>query len=1159
MKIAETSKSLAPEQYGSRKHHRAIDLAVCKVLTYDLLRQLKRSGAICSNDAKSCYDLIGHTPASIAMQRFGVSRSAIDCLFTTLQEAWHQVRTGFGDSYLSYGGPSLSTPMHGIGQGNGAGPAIWAVLSSPLLNTLRSKGFGSEFCSPISSTLIQFVGYAFVDDSDVVESKPHQSHYRMVTQNLQQAVDTWEGGLKATCGAIVPEKTFWYLIDFKWSSGFCTYKTIEDSPSSIFVNDISGQRQEIRRCQPYDAQETLGIFLAPDGNYRQQLNKMLQIATKWADGMRSGRIPKDDAWLAFQSTVWKSLLHPLPALSLTPEDCDSIMRPLLHYLLPAIGVCQNYPRSLVYSSTKHMGLGVPNLHTTQEIHRLKDLLCHVDHCTTMGSLYRTSFEVMLIELGMGTDLTSMETTTMSFLATDSLIKSSLLFLRKHNIELRHDISLPFLRSADKILMNSFIQLSPSLDDLRALNNCRLYLQVMFLSEICTGDGLELTHEAWSGQRLDVPQKIASWPKQNKPLTREWQTWQLFLKKAFLHRGLKLRETLGHWSREDNQWEWYFSPTYGRLFHCDQGVWRSFHQITRRLKNPIFEAVGQQQIPPADLERATIYKKGHKIICTGHSPILSRPAPQARSFSDFLMQSKEDEKWCLACLTFEDDGAILALAISQGDAIAVSDGSYQDTYGTASWVLEGTNSTGRILGDVVVPGNEHDQTAYRSELTGIYAILLTVSKLCQYYKINRGAMELGCDGKSALEKALGNKPINIEDSNYDLLSAIRKLRNSTPISWTTRHIKGHQDASQTLDELDRWALLNVEMDTRAKNHISVARRKPRHSAIANEPWSLWYQGKKIANNISMTLYDIVHTPAVRSYWMRKDTITEEVLDTIHWEAVGDAMQAVPRKRRVFISKHTCGMCGVGKFMHRWKQREDSSCPRCGEHEDSGHVWKCHGEGADEVWEKSISALEGWMIQSQMDPDIQHTIFCYLNAWRSDSGTPLPNNFFLEEALSSQGSIGWRRFFEGWLSIEWALTQQAYYSLIRSRRTGKRWVVSLIQKLWDIAWDLWEHRNGILHEKTNLVSDAELHTIDRNIRNSFLHLRSISLPAHDRHLLSISLTRLLRKDRSYKSEWLRLATIVLQSKAHEQWLRRTSNALLIRGMQHGMQHFLNRRSD
>jgi len=102
MKIAEQTKSLASEQYGSRKRHRAIDLAVNKALTFDILRQLKRAGAICSNDAKSCYNLIGHTQAAISMQRVGVPRNIINCLFTTLQEAVHRVRTGFGDSKATY-------------------------------------------------------------------------------------------------------------------------------------------------------------------------------------------------------------------------------------------------------------------------------------------------------------------------------------------------------------------------------------------------------------------------------------------------------------------------------------------------------------------------------------------------------------------------------------------------------------------------------------------------------------------------------------------------------------------------------------------------------------------------------------------------------------------------------------------------------------------------------------------------------------------------------------------------------------------------------------------------------------------------------------------------------------------------------------------------
>jgi hypothetical protein len=131
-------------------------------------------------------------------------------------------------------------------------------------------------------------------------------------------------------------------------------------------------------------------------------------------------------------------------------------------------------------------------------------------------------------------------------------------------------------------------------------------------------------------------------------------------------------------------------------------------------------------------------------------------------------------------------------------------------------------------------------------------------------------------------------------------------------------------------------------------------------VGEEPWSLWFHGKKIINDISTVIYDIVHTPSVKNYWMRKDNISKEVIESIYRDSVGDAMKEVPRKCRVFISKHVCGMCGVGKFMHQWKLRQDSSCPRCGEHEDSCHVLTCNGKGADNVWEKSnlCSGTQKW---------------------------------------------------------------------------------------------------------------------------------------------------------------------------------------------------------
>ncbi len=67
-------------------------------------------------------------------------------------------------------------PLHGIGQGNGGGPPIWAVISSTLLSNLKSKGFGFKSISPILQTQIHFVGYSFVDDTDNVQSDGSPAH-----------------------------------------------------------------------------------------------------------------------------------------------------------------------------------------------------------------------------------------------------------------------------------------------------------------------------------------------------------------------------------------------------------------------------------------------------------------------------------------------------------------------------------------------------------------------------------------------------------------------------------------------------------------------------------------------------------------------------------------------------------------------------------------------------------------------------------------------------------------------------------------------------------------------------------------------------------------------------------------------------------------------
>ncbi len=48
------------------------------------------------------------------------------------------------------------------------------------------------------------------------------------------------------------------------------------------------------------------------------------------------------------------------------------------------------------------------------------------------------------------------------------------------------------------------------------------------------------------------------------------------------------------------------------------------------------------------------------------------------------------------------------------------------------------------------------------------------------------------------------------------------------------------------------------------------------------------------------------------------------------------------------------------------------------------------------------------------------------------------------------------------------QNRYYEWLGGRRSGLRWLTALIQKLWDIAWDMWDIGNRVLHETEHSVA-------------------------------------------------------------------------------------------
>jgi hypothetical protein len=233
--------------------------------------------------------------------------------------------------------------------------------------------------------------------------------------------------------------------------------------------------------------------------------------------------------------------------------------------------------------------------------------------------------------------------------------------------------------------------------------------------------------------------------------------------------------------------------------------------------------------------------------------------------------------------------------------------------------------------------------------GILSVFLIVDKMVQFYHISYGSIQVACDGHSALKAAFKHRlALDMDASDHDVISAIHHYRSKSPLDWQFVHIYGHQDRFNRIEDLPRVVQLNIAMDAAAKARLPDATHNPHQSPIPGEAWSLWLSEVKVTERMTSRLYDHVQRREAENYWGSKRNVEAEFGSLADWDAVGRAMASSSLARRTFVTKHTAGMCGVGKFMKRWGQRDSDACPQCDATEDSVYVWHCHGSGTDEVW-------------------------------------------------------------------------------------------------------------------------------------------------------------------------------------------------------------------
>ena len=1031
---AELLNQIPWEAYGSRRHHRSIECALNKVLTADLWRQTRRPGALCSNDAKSCYDRIAHSVAILCMRRLGLSEETCHVMIGTLEQVKHYVRTTYGDSTTSYQG--IEIPFQGIGQGNGAGPAIWLIVSVPIINMLKTAGFGLRMRTPISKDEFEFVCYTFVDDTDLVHSPSADISSPQLIVEMQQVLNHWEGGLRASGGALVPSKSYWYLVDFTWRNDSWHYKSIADQPGDLSIRDSDHQPINLERLEVSEARETLGVWLAMDGNQKLEFSKLRDIAARWADKVRCGQLNAAEAWFALQQTVMKSLEYPLMATTLSRSQCDEIMRTLLNAALPRLHIAMSFPNAVRFGPRAHHGLGIPHLWTTQGIDKLWAIFRHGDDDTITGHQIRCSLECAMLESGIPHNLLSWSYKDLHQLCAKSWISSLWEFVQSFQFSLSDNVpEIPLQCDNDRFLIPEFLLTGLSPKTIQQANLCRLWLRVWRLSDISTGDGQAIQLCYWQGLAPSSLTDQYDWPRSERPSTSAWNAWRQALQSLTHGPNRVLRSPLRSWICPPGpSQDWFLSEEENRLYKATPNgnlVYLPVHLRANRRPRFAYHHTSHEPLPVTCARTSTYTSGGLHIQHTGTRLTAIPPPPTSTH-------------WAVERLSLPLDIQPLLTAIQNHEAFGLCDGSYKLHHGTAAFALQtGSARAGRILGSNQTPGAEEEQNSFRSELGGIYGIVIVLKQLCQTHHIIAGGIEIACDCFGALQAVFTHEWDDPSQSSFDLIHQIRREIQASPLTWTWRHVKGHQDQHTRFDALDWRSQLNVEMDSLAKAYWN-ATFTDRTTFYDADPtmWRLSHSGRQFSSLDRKLLYELCHGPPLRAYWRKKYNLSEVAINTIDWKVCDDGIRRLDIFQRIWLAKMTTNTAPTGQILHRRGHQSQPICPRCGQYEDISHVIRCNHPAAIAKWHSGVLSLRAWLERQATSPPLTHLLCQSLLTWHANlDGHAVPIPAVPEPLLTcftSQNEIGWHTFLLGFISTHWISVQQAYYTQTESRRTGFRWV-------------------------------------------------------------------------------------------------------------------------
>jgi hypothetical protein len=317
-------------------------------------------------------------------------------------------------------------------------------------------------------------------------------------------------------------------------------------------------------------------------------------------------------------------------------------------------------------------------------------------------------------------------------------------------------------------------------ELQQINYCRIYLQVLFMSDIANVKGTEVEERARKGKRQSGRKSEWEWPVQQRPVS--WKAWKDAIE--YLAPDNQVSPTLGEWNKSHHQvMEWYVDCISNTLYRHTEGVCLRHHTNNSSRMRFRSEGVGcdkpERMTHIVETSEKTRYIEVTELnkICEDGTSESVVPFHYETGIGKSGRQLPRHVQRLVGDISALD---VLANwdSTEPRDLLVAADGSVVSGVGYHSWVITTMDENVILSGGGPDDGDPLLMTSYKSELGGLALELAVLGMLERSGRLNIRSVKCVSDNQYA-ERAYKRKPperiFHRTESDYDLVATITNLQ------------------------------------------------------------------------------------------------------------------------------------------------------------------------------------------------------------------------------------------------------------------------------------------------------------------------------------------------------------------------------------------------